>query len=398
MAQDDPGCVITRDGTEISQDDLLGSLQDDQYAHLLDDPRENGLEGALFEGIHAEGSGAVFRGQFRGARFVDCTGLVFRHADLSGSTFTDCTIASADDANFTAARITGTRFGEGRHVGVTLRDALLENVSIEKSTLVSADLSEATLRGCDMKGARLRGDYRLEGARIDRCDLRYAVFSPETDQEALAGIRWSESNVDGAWFRDCGFVGNVFRDMDLGRADIASSTFIDSRFTRVELASDDALAAVLRSAGAEFTDHPGTQRYEATARQAMTVEVYDSVEPGEPPAYEFTVAGHDIEHAVSAAAARLGRDWDVGGVESDDLGGATAWVGGDGVEGRLVISRSDTSSPAPAAERGTAALSRCFAGGLTAAPTRAGAVATVGAAPGRSTAAVGRAEESAREM
>ncbi|MGC5028265.1 pentapeptide repeat-containing protein [Tsukamurella sp. DT100] len=367
------GHVIARDGEHVSQEDALGYIQDDEYAHLLDDPRENGLEGALFTGIDAAGSGAIFRGHYRGARFVDCNGLVFRHADLTGATFTNCTIAAADDVDFTAARLTGTRFAEGHHVGVTFRDALLQDVSMEKTRLVSVNFSEATLRNVDMKGAKVRGDYSLEGARVSDCDLRYAVFSPALNNTALADVRWERTNVDGAWFRDAMFVENGFRDMDLGRADIASASFDGSRFTAVDLADD---AAVLNSAGVVFNDSPGGRPHPATRAQAMTVEVYDSLDPREPPAYEFTVPGHDVEQAIAAARARLGAEATVGTLAADEIGGAIAPVEDrDGVHGRVVVTRAEESPREvahPIVERDAgASLSRCFAGGLSTPPTRA---------------------------
>ncbi|NMD58330.1 pentapeptide repeat-containing protein [Tsukamurella columbiensis] len=384
------GYVVTRDGEHVTQEDVLGAIQDDEYAHLLDDPRENGLEGALLTGIDAEGSGAVFRGHYRGARFVDCNGLVFRHADLTGATFTNCTIAAADDADFTAARLTGTRFAEGHHVGVTFRDALLQDVSMEKTRLVSVDFSEATLRNVDMKGAKVRGDYSLEGARVSDCDLRYAVFSPALNNTALTDVRWERTNVDGAWFRDAVFVENGFRDMDLGRADITSASFDGSRFTAVDLADDAALGAVLSSAGVVFNDAPGGRPHPAIRSQAMTVEVYDSLDPRDPPAYEFTVPGHDVEQAIAAARARLGAEATVGTLDADEIGGAIASVEDrDGVHGRVVVTRVEERPrevPDRVIERDAgASVSRCFAGGLSMPPSRATSAAPAAganAAPG----------------
>ncbi|RDB48843.1 hypothetical protein FK530_23185 [Tsukamurella conjunctivitidis] len=370
------GRVITRDGEHLSQEDVLGSIQDDQYAHLLDDPRENSLEGALFEGVDASGSGAVFRGHYRGARFVDCKGLVLRHADLTGATFTNCTIAASDDVDLTAARISGTRFEEGTHAGIRFHDALLQDVSMEKTRLAAVDFSDATLRNVDMKGAKVRGDYSLEAARITDCDLRYTVFSPAQNNTAFADVRWERTTVDGAWFRDAMFVENVFRDMDLGRADVTSASFDGSRFTAVSLSDDAAFSAVLNSAGVVFNDAPGARPHPASQTQAMTVEVYDSLDLSEPPAYEFTVAGHDVEQAMTAAQARLGGEASVGTFDADELGGAIAPVEGrDGMPGRIVVTRvEETPREAARAAVGRdagASLSRCFAGGLSAPPTRA---------------------------
>ena len=370
------GRVLLRDGTQLSPDEALESLQDDQYAHLLDDPRENSFTGALFEGIDAAGSGAVFRGNFQGARFERCEGLVFRGADLRGATLTECRVDRAESTDLTAARISDTRFAEGTHERVRLRDALLENVSMESTRLQAVDLSEATLRGVDMKGAKVRGDYTLEGARISDSDLRYAMFSPALSNTALADVRWERTTVDGAWFRDSMLVENVFRDMDLGRADVASASFDGSRFTAVSLADDAALGAVLNSAGVVFNDAPGARPHPASQTQAMTVEVYDSIEPGEPPAIEFTVPGHDVEQAMTVAQSRLAGEASVGPLDADEVGGAIAPVDGrDGVQGRIVVTRLDEApreADGAIIERDAgASLSRCFAGGLSAPPTRA---------------------------
>lgn len=370
-----PGRVLLRDGTRLSADEVLGWLQDDQFAHLLDDPRENSLVGALFEGIDAAGSGAVFRGNFQGARFERCQGLVFRGADLRGATLTECRVVRAESTDLTAARISDTRFAEGTHDRVRLRDALLENVSMESTRLQAVDLSEATLRGVDMKGAKVRGDYTLEGARISDSDLRYAMFSPALSNTALADVRWERTIVDGAWFRDSMLVENVFRDMDLGRADVASASFDGSRFTAVSLADDAALGAVLNSAGVVFNDAPGAP-HPSSQTQAMTVEVYDSVEPGEPPAIEFTVPGHDVEQAMTVAQSRLAGEASVGPLDADEVGGAIAPVdGSDGVQGRVVVTRVDEAAreaDGAIIERDAgASLSRCFPGGLSAPPTRA---------------------------
>jgi uncharacterized protein YjbI with pentapeptide repeats len=200
---------------------------------------------------------AVFRAA-PGER-LDFSGRNLRHLDLSGLDFKGATLIRADlfgadltGANLAGADLTGVNLNRVVAIrtdftGARLADATLMRPNVS-TTLDFWPAEMPRFTRADMR--RIRMTVRLHGADFRGADLTAARMGPHEPRADL-------SSLPASVLTGCDFSGATLADVDLSRAVLTFSRFVDADMRRMNLTLADLSKADLSGAdltGADLTD------------------------------------------------------------------------------------------------------------------------------------------------
>lgn len=202
-------------------------------------------------------------------RFLDLSGLDFKHAiishaDLFGADFTSADLSGVD---FSHSRLDRAVIIRANFSGAKLVDATLLRPTVHSS--FAYEIADApTFAGANLKGLRVMA--RLDGANFRGADLTRADFSPHEPRPGQGTL----STVKGNELRSCDFSGATLLNANFDSASLMFSSFVGANLRGANLAHADLSKADFSGADLTGADLTGADLYNAVL---IGVKGFDTV-------------------------------------------------------------------------------------------------------------------------